>query len=153
MGRGNALFRGDMLMWYNPIMVWLLELPLHGMLSGNMMVIQYTGRKSGKAYRLPISYKRVNDTLLTSSYKRRTWWRNLRGGVPVIVHLQGKDIPGQTEVIEDEQGVMNGITDYIGGELRTAGLFGVKLGTDRQPEFDSLRQVARDQVIVRTLIK
>ena len=140
-------------MWYNPIMVWLLESPLHGMLSGNMMVIQYTGRKSGKAYRLPISYKRVNDTLLTSSYKRRTWWRNLRGGVPVIVHLQGKDIPGQTEVIEDEQGVMNGITDYIGGELRTAGLFGVKLGTDRQPESDSLRQVARDQVIVRTLIK
>jgi len=140
-------------MWYNPIMVWLLESPLHGMLSGNMMVIKYTGRKSGKAYRLPISYTRINDTLLTVSYKRRTWWRNLRGGIPVIVHLQGKDIHGQAEVIEDEQGVMNGITAYIGGESRTARLFGVKLGSDGQPESESLRQVARDQVIVRTLIK
>ena len=140
-------------MWYNPIMVWMLYSSLHGMLSGNMMVLNYTGRKSGKAYRLPISYKRIDDTLLTGSYKRRTWWRNLRGGVPVIVRLQGKDINGQAAVVEDEQGVMNGITAYIGGDPRTARMFGVKLGTDGQPETESLRQVARDQVIVRTVLK
>jgi len=140
-------------MWYNPIMVWMLYSPLHGMLSGNMMVLNYTGRKSGKAYRLPISYKRIDDTLLTGSYKRRTWWRNLIGGVTVIVRLQGKDINGQAEVIEDEQGVMNGITAYIGGDPRTARMFGVKLGSDGQPDSESLRQVARDQVIVRTILK
>jgi hypothetical protein len=140
-------------MWYNPIMVWMLYSSLHGMLSGNMMVLNYNGRKSGKAYRLPISYKKIDDTLLTGSYKRRTWWRNLRGGVPVIVRLQGKDINGQAAVVEDEQGVMNGITAYIGGDPRTARMFGVKLGTDGQPETESLRQVARDQVIVRTVLK
>jgi len=140
-------------MWYNPIMVWMLYSPLQGMLSGNMMVLDYTGRKSGKAYRLPVSYKRIDDTLLTGSYKRRTWWRNLRGGVPVTVRLQGKDINGQAEVIEDEQGVMIGITAYIGGDPRTARMFGVKLGSDGQPDSESLRQVARDQVIVRTVLK
>ena len=140
-------------MWYNPIMVWMLYSSLHGMLSGNMMVLNYNGRKSGKAYRLPISYKKIDDTLLTGSYKRRTWWRNLSGGVPVIVRLQGKDINGQAAVVEDEQGVMNGITAYIGGDPRTARMFGVKLGTDGQPETESLRQVARDQVIVRRVLK
>lgn len=140
-------------MWYNPILVWMLYSSLHGMLSGNMMVLNYNGRKSGKAYRLPISYKKIDDTLLTGSYKRRTWWRNLRGGVPVIVRLQGKHINGQAAVVEDEQGVMNGITAYIGGDPRTARMFGVKLGTDGQPETESLRQVARDQVIVRTVLK
>jgi len=140
-------------MWYNPIMVWILYSSLHGMLSGNMMVLNYTGRKNGKAYRLPISYKRIDDTLLTGSYKRRTWWRNLRGGVPVIVRLQVKDINGQAEVIEDEQGVMNGITAYIGGDSRTARMFGVKIGADGQPESESLHRVARDQVIVRTVLK
>ena len=140
-------------MWYNPIMVWILYSSLHGMLSGNMMVLNYTGRKNGKAYRLPISYKRIDDTLLTGSYKRRTWWRNLRGGVPVTVRLQGKDISGQAVVIEDEQGVMIGITAYIGGDPRTARMFGVKLGTDGQLETESLRQVARDQVIVSTILK
>ncbi len=67
-------------MWYNGIMLWLLQSPLHGMLSRNMMVINYTGRKSGKVYRLPISYKKIDEILLTVSYKHRTWWRNLRGG-------------------------------------------------------------------------
>jgi hypothetical protein len=140
-------------MWYNPIMVWMLYSPLHAMLSGNMMVLNYSGRKSGRAYRLPISYKRIDDTLLTSSYKRRTWWRNLRGGVPVTVRLQGKDINGLAEVIEDEHGVMGGIIAYIGGDPQIARMFGVKLGADGQPESESLRQVASDQVIVRTVLK
>ena len=140
-------------MWYNPIMVRMLYSSLHGILSGNMMVLNYTGRKSGKAYRLPVSYKRIDDTLLTGSYKHRTWWRNLRGGVPVIVRLQGKDVTGQAEVIEDEQGVMDGIKAYIGGDPRIARMFSVKLGMDGQPETESLRQVARDQVIVRTVLK
>jgi hypothetical protein len=140
-------------MWYNPIMVWMLYSSLHGMLSGNMMVLNYTGRKSGKAYRVPVSFKKVGDTLLTGSYKRRTWWRNLRGGVPVTVRLRGKDVTGQAEVIEDEQGVMDGIKAYIGEDPRIARMYGLKLGTDGQPEIESLRQVARDQVIVRTVLK
>jgi len=48
---------------------------------------------------------------------------------------------------------MNGITAYIGGDPRTARMFGVKLGSDGQPDSESLRQVARDQVIVRTILK
>jgi hypothetical protein len=32
-------------------------------------------------------------------------------------------------------------------------MFGVKLDSDGQPESESLRQVARDQVIVRTVLK
>jgi predicted TIM-barrel fold metal-dependent hydrolase len=140
-------------MWYNPIMVWMLYSPLQGVLSGNMMVLNYTGRKSGKEYQLPVSYKRIDNTLLTGSYKRRIWWRNLRGGVPVTIRLQGKDVTGQAEVIEDEQGVMNGIKAYIGGDPRIARMFKLTLGTDGQPETDSLRQVARDQVIVRTILK
>jgi hypothetical protein len=153
MRREYLFIFGGEYMWYNPIMIWMLYSPLHGILSGNMMVVNYTGRKSGKAYRLPVSYKRIDDTLLTSSYQTRTWWRNLRGGVPVTVHLQGKDINGLAEVIEDEHGVMNGITAFIGGDPQTARMFGVKLGADGQPEPESLHQVARNQVIVRTVLK
>jgi hypothetical protein len=153
MGRGNALFRGDIFMWYNPIMVWLLDSSLHGMLSGNMMVVNYTGRKSGKNYHLPVSYLQVGETLLTISYKRRTWWRNLRGGAPVTIRLQGKDIHGRAEVIEDEVGVIEGLTAFIAGNPRTAHDFGMKVGVDGQPEPESLRQAARACVIVSTDVK
>jgi hypothetical protein len=140
-------------MWYNPIMVWMLYSSLHGMLSGDMMVLNYIGMKSGKAYRLPVSYKRIDDTLLTSGYKRRTWCCNLSGGVTVSVHPQGEDINGQAEVIIDEQMVMNGIIAFIGGDSRTAVLFGVKLGMDGQPEPERLSKSAREQGIVHTVLK
>jgi len=48
-------------MWFNPIMKWLIRSPLHGLVSKSMLVIGYTGRKSGKRYETPMS-------LLTSIY-------------------------------------------------------------------------------------
>ena len=59
-------------MWFNPIMEWVLKSPLQGMLSGNTMIVHFTGRKSGKEYHLLVGYLIINDTLLTVSYKRRT---------------------------------------------------------------------------------
>ena len=139
-------------MSYNPIMVWLLYSPLHRILSGVTMVINYRGRKSGKAYRLPIGYSRMGKTLLTASYKHRKWWRNLRGGADVTLRLQGKDVIAHSEVIEDEQGVVEGIRAFIGNDARAALMFRVKLGADQLPEPESLRQAALDRVIVRTTL-
>ena len=139
-------------MWYNPIMVWMLRAFLHGMLSGSIMVINFVGRKSGKTYHVPVSYLKLGDTLLTISYKRRTWWRNLRGGASVTIRLQGKDVLGQAEVVEDDQGVMEGFKTFYGGDPRTARLFGVNPGADGQLDPESLRQAARELVIVRTTL-
>jgi hypothetical protein len=140
-------------MSYNPIMVWLLYSPLHGILSRVTMVINYMGRKSGKAYRLPIGYLRIDDTLLTTSYKHRKWWRNLRGGVDVTLRLRGKDVSGSSEVIEDEQGVMEGIKAFLESDPRTTRMFGIKLGSSGQIDDESLRQVASKRVIVRTTLR
>jgi hypothetical protein len=140
-------------MWYNTITVWLLHSPLHGMFSGKTMVVEYTGRKSGKTYHLPVDYFRVGEILLTVSFKRRTWWRNLRGGASVTIYLQGKNVNGYAEVIEDEVGVADGLKAIIGGNQQAARMFGVKLNADGQLKPDSLRQSARERVIVRTSLK
>src|SRR4030042_5393218 len=153
MGIGNALFPGGALMWYNSITVWLLQSSLQGMFSGNTMVVGYTGRKSGKTYHLPVDYLRVGETLLTISYKSRTWWRNLRGGAPVTILLQGQDINAHSEVIEDEQGVAEGLKAFIVRNRSAARMFGVRLGADGQVDPESLMQAARNRVIVRTTLK
>jgi hypothetical protein len=140
-------------MWYNPIMVWLLNSPLHGMLSGNTMVIHYTGRKSRKGLCVPVGYLRQGEVLLTISYKHRTWWRNLRGGADVTLHLKGKDVGAHTEVIEDDQGVAEGLKVFIGGNQQAAHMFGVSLGVQGQPEPESLQKAACERVIVRTSLK
>jgi hypothetical protein len=139
-------------MWFNPIIEWLLKSPLHGMLCGNTMIIHYTGRKSGKAYHVPIGYRRINNTLLTVSYKQRNWWRNLRGGADVSILLNGKLIPARAQSIEDDQGVLEGLKEFIKGNQQAARLFGVKSGADSQPEPESLQQAVRGRVIVKTLL-
>ena len=139
-------------MWYNSITIWLLHSPLQGLFSGNTMVVSYIGRKSGKTYHTPVDYSRSGETLLTISYKRRTWWRNMRGGAPVTIFLQGKEFAGLAEVIEDEQGVKEGLTAFIAGNPRVARIMGVKVSADNQPEPESLRHAAKERVIIRTTL-
>jgi hypothetical protein len=104
-------------MWYNAIMVGLLRSPLHGMLSQSTLAMTYTGRKSGKTYTTPMNYARVREAggevLLTTSFRQRAWWRNLRGGAPVGLSLLGKDVKGQAEVTETEPGVAEGLKQFL----------------------------------------
>ncbi len=60
-------------MWFNPIMTLLLRSPLYRLAGPGMMLITYTGRKSGKVYTTPINYSEIDGELLTTSFKGRKW--------------------------------------------------------------------------------
>lgn len=71
----------------NHIIPLVLRSPLHGLLSKNLLLLTYTGRKSGTQYMIPVTYFEDGGTILVFSNQR--WWRNLRGGVPVTLRLRG----------------------------------------------------------------
>jgi hypothetical protein len=77
----------------------LLQLPFTTPLSGRLMLISYIGRKTGKAYRQPVSYAQQDDTLLTPGGGNWKW--NLRDGQPVRIRLRGRDVLAQPELIKD----------------------------------------------------
>jgi deazaflavin-dependent oxidoreductase (nitroreductase family) len=77
----------------------VLGLPFPTPLSRNLMLISYTGRKTGKPYRQPVSYARDGDTLLTPGGGR--WTLNLTGGRPVRIRLRGRDLPARAELVTD----------------------------------------------------
>jgi len=77
----------------------VLRLPFPTPLSGNLMLISYTGVKSGKAYLQPVSYARDGDTLLTPGGGR--WTLNLKGGREVRLRLRGRSVPAHAELISD----------------------------------------------------
>ena len=77
----------------------VLSLPFATPLSGNLMLISYTGRKTGKAYRQPVSYARDGDTLLTPGGGR--WTLNLGNGRPVRIRLRGRDVVARPELVTD----------------------------------------------------
>ena len=83
----------------NPLMKLLLRSPLHGLVSDDLMLITFEGRRSGKQYTTPVGYHLVDDeessdgrTVL--AFTHSPWWRNLRGGRPVRLRLRGEDRTG-----------------------------------------------------------
>jgi len=83
----------------NVFMRAVLRLPFPTPLSGNLMLISYTGVKSGQAYLQPVSYARDGDTLLTPGGGR--WTLNLKGGREVRLRLRGRDVPARAELVSD----------------------------------------------------
>ena len=89
-------------MWYNPLVTWLLRSPLHWLMSGNTLLLTYTGRKSGRSFTFPISYGREGDALLLITRNDKPWWKNVRGGAPVTVRVRGEEQPALAEVAQVE---------------------------------------------------
>jgi deazaflavin-dependent oxidoreductase (nitroreductase family) len=135
------------------MMRWLLRSPLHGFISRNTMLITYTGRKSGKVYATPVNYVRQSngdgDVFLTTSYRQRVWWRNLRGGVPVTLRVQGQNLKATAEVIEDEGGVAAGLMTYLQQVPDLAKYFEVSLDADGQPNTRDVAKAAQSRVMIR----
>lgn len=87
----------------NPLMKWLLRSPLHGVVSGRYVLLTFTGRKSGKIYMTPVQYIQAGEELYIITSEGYTWWKNLRGGAEVMLHLRGKDYPGHAITSTDPQ--------------------------------------------------
>lgn len=136
-------------MWFNPIMKWLIRSPLHGFVSKSMLVIGYKGRKSGKHYETPVNYIREGDDLLITSYRSRTWWRNMQGGAPVTVWLMGKQIQSSAEAYSDQADVTRYLQAYLDHVPQQARYFNVTLDEKGRPSPAQVSQSAQERVIVR----
>jgi hypothetical protein len=74
----------------NPLVGAVLRSPAHRLLSGRLMLLTVTGRRTGRALTFPVGYREDGDRLHVhvASPEQKRWWRNLRGGAPVAVELR-----------------------------------------------------------------
>ncbi len=140
-------------MWFNSIIEWLLRSPLHGFVSKNMMLITFTGRKSGKVYTTPVNYIRNGDVLTTTSYKNRSWWRNLRGGAEVTLRIQGQDSKALAQVTEANEEVAAILLDVLRAAPQIARFYDVGLNADGQPNPENVREKAQKAVVITSRLQ
>jgi hypothetical protein len=80
----------------------VLRSPWHGIRSYRLLLITFTGRKSGKEFTVPIRYVQEGETLqMIVVYP---WWKNLVEQPTVRVLLRGQMRLGVAEVVFEEAG-------------------------------------------------
>ena len=123
----------------NPLIALLLKSPLHSLLSDSLMLITFTGRRTGREYTTPVGYYRRDGRLLVFTHSE--WWKNLRGGAVVTLRLRGEHRRGEAVPITDEQAVAEHVHRLIEEHgIERARRLGLEIeGTDR-PTVEQIRE-------------
>lgn len=74
----------------NPFVKRLLASRFAGPLAKNVMLLRFTGRRSGTTFTTPVGYVREGDQVVVVTSPSYKWWRNVIGGADVQVRLEGQ---------------------------------------------------------------
>jgi deazaflavin-dependent oxidoreductase (nitroreductase family) len=129
-------------------MKFVLRSPVHGMVSKTILLITFTGRKSGKTYTTPVSYSQLDDQIYI--FTHANWWKNLCGGAPVTLCIRGREFQGLAEpVAEDKQAVAAGLTTHLRKVPSDAGFYGVTFDEQGNPRAEEVEKAVQTVVMIR----
>jgi deazaflavin-dependent oxidoreductase (nitroreductase family) len=131
----------------NRTMKFVLRSPLHGIVDKQILLITFTGRKSGKTYTTPVSYSQASDQVVI--FTHADWWRNLRGEVPVSLHIRGRELQGLAEPIaEDKHAVAAGLAQHLQKVRSDAKYYGVAFDDNGNPRSEEVEKAAQTVVMI-----
>ena len=138
----------------NPVVRRLLRNPLGRRLGRRLALVRYRGRRTGREYELPVQYVRDDARvwIVPAFPERKTWWRNLRGGADVELHLAGQDLRGRGVALEGpEQAdeVVEGLAAYLTASPRTRKAFGLAAAETTTAADDDVLQLSQRTVVIR----
>ena len=83
----------------NPVVRLVLRSPAHRLLSASLMLLTYTGHRSGRTFTIPVMYARLGDTIvaLAVAPDAKQWWRTFRIGAHARLRIAGavSDVRGR----------------------------------------------------------
>ena len=90
----------------NAIVRTLLKSPLHRLMSSSFMLIQYVGRKSGRALSTPVRYMpidgHIDNGVRVYTATHTQWWRNVAAKPDVSLLIAGETATYDATVIKDD---------------------------------------------------
>lgn len=128
----------------NAVMRVLLRSPLHGLRSQRVLLLEFRGRRSGRRYRMPLSYWERGDAgvvCLTSAAWSR-WWPNVVDA-PVVVWLRGARVEGRAQVVAEADLKLELVAGFLRHNVHDAHHYGVELDGGECPREPSLAALAR----------
>jgi hypothetical protein len=127
----------------NPVMRRLLASPLHALASRQLLLLHFTGRRTGRRYTVPTGYHHLDGvpSVLTNS----GWRHNFRGGTDIEVTLRGRRRPALATLIEEPDTVVRaymGVIHQLGWRAAQRRL-GIRVNVGRTPTPEELVEAVR----------
>lgn len=87
----------------NRMAIVVLRSPLHRMMSKSLLVLTYTGRRSGKRYEIPLQYVEEGGTLYVwaGNAATKTWWRNFETPSIATLQLRGRVVAAKGSLVDN----------------------------------------------------
>lgn len=150
-------------MWFmnhiwNPIVRLLLRSPLHGMMSKSLMLITYTGKKSGKEYTLPVTYLEDGKTIyvMPGMPDKKVWWHNIDSNTPVKLTLRGIVVPARATRLEPQKDlkfISQILRMFIMRNPPVAALFNVRRAEDGSLNNEDMDRASEKIIMIRMDLK
>ena len=131
----------------NPLMKLLLRSPFHGVVSESLLLLTFTGRKSGREYTTPVGYRYFDDSMVIFTHS--DWWKNLRGGATVTLHLRGDRREAEATPITDPADVAEYLARLIDEHgVEAANRIGLSIHGDGAPTVEDIQRGLEDTVVI-----
>ena len=142
-------------LWFliNTVVAFLARSPLHFLISHQVLVIQFKGRKSGKQYLLPVSYHEHESCYTCVTLRSNIWWRNLKEVSHTKIWLKGSLNDAQIDLeFNNDQVVESTLRDLVTNNKVDAYFANIKLHKDGSPHSDDLAQAAKIHTVLKFTI-
>jgi deazaflavin-dependent oxidoreductase (nitroreductase family) len=126
----------------------VLRSRMHGMVSKTVLLLTFTGRKSGKSYTTPVSYSQSGDQI--TIFTHADWWKNLPSEPQVTLRIRGQELQGLAEpVAEDKGAVAAGLVEHLRKVPSDASFYGLKLDEHGNSKAEAVEKAAQTVVMIR----
>ena len=139
-------------MWriINPLVVLIARSPIHLLVSTQILVTQFNGRKSGKQYRVPVSFHKNENTYTCVTLRSNLWWKNLIDLEEQTFGLRGDLVNVDVELeYQDDELVKGNLRHLVSGNAIDAFFAKVKLNKDGSPDEKSLDDAAKLHAVLK----
>ena len=137
----------------NMVVVYFSETLLHRLFSHQVLVLRFVGRRSGKAYPIPVSYLLANQDdpqeLHCMTDVGGSWWKNLIEAGDIEISWRGQRRPSSVAVVSTEpEAIQNALGAFCRASIISAFFAGVKMAKG-QPDPQTLESAAASHVLIR----
>src|SRR5438093_9524163 len=143
-----SLVLQSVMRYFNPFMRLVLGSRAHQMMSGRLMLLSFTGRRTGRSYTTPVSYVREGTNLLVPG--GGAWWKNLTSGT-ARVRLQGTWHVVTPEVIREPVALSAVLGRMLAINPAIAVFTGFRPESSRRPFAKSIERDRRRALVVALL--